>query len=88
MTSPSSGREVENQFVITTPDGRYFQSYESIIAFIPSHNIEQPGKIVLDAKYWKWSATTSKYRNQFLGEDTEATQKKINEGEYILANLN
>ena len=75
---------VKNQFEIRTSEGVYFQSYNSIIAFIPFGE----GKTQLDSKYWDYSVTTSKYRNQFLGEDKKATEKKIASGEYILADLN
>lgn len=74
---------VKNQFEITTPQGKIFQSYDSVIAFIPNE-----GKIQLDSKYWNYSVTTSKYRNQFLNEDKKSTQKKIDSGEYELTNLN
>ena len=36
MTS-NAGNDVPNQFIITTPEGRYFQSYRSTIAFKPYH---------------------------------------------------
>ena len=75
---------VKNQFEIRTNEGIYFQSYNSVIAFIPSGE----GKTQLDSKYWDYSVTTSKYRNQFLGEDKKATEKKIAAGEYELTNLN
>lgn len=75
---------VKNQFEIRTNEGVYFQSYDSVIAFIPSGE----GKTQLDSKYWDYSVTTSKYRNQFLGEDKKATEKKIASGEYELTNLN
>ena len=80
----SRGREVPNQFDITTPEGRYFQSYASTIVFIPADR----EKIVLDEKNWNYSTTTGKYRNIFLGEDRKETEAKIKSGEYILANLN
>lgn len=83
MTSPRSGREVANQFVITGDNGaQVFQSYGSIIAKI------EGGRVTLDEHYWDYSRTTSKYRNEFLGEDTETTRKKIASGEYTLTNLN
>lgn len=75
---------VKNQFEIVTPEGRYFQSYKSIIAFIPANG----GKIQLDNIYWDYSVTTGKYRNQFLGENKKETEKKIASGEYLLTNLN
>lgn len=82
-----SGKEVPNQFIIT--DGKYktFQSYKSIIAIIETtkHGDEY---ITLDGNWWKYSPTTSKYRNQFLGETTKETQAKIDSGKYKLSNLN
>ena len=83
MTS-NAGNDMPNQFVITTPKGRYFQSYRSIIAFKPYH-----GKIQLDESTWDYSNTTSKYRRSFLnGEGINETRAKIESGEYKLTNLN
>jgi len=79
----SKGNKVFNQFEINASNGRYFQSYRSIIAYIPND-----GTIQLDERYWNYSRTTSKYRSQFLGETTKETERKIKEGKYILANLN
>ena len=78
MTS-SRGREVPNQFIITTEEGVYFQSYKSIIAFIP----EGEGKTQI-GKDWTYSVTTGKYRNQFLGETKKETKAKLDSGEYDL----
>ena len=75
---------VKNQFEIITQDGKFFQSYDSVIAFIPNDG----SKIKLDSKYWDYSITTSKYRNQFLGENKKATEDKIKLGLYELTNLN
>ena len=82
MTS-SRGNKVPNQFIVEGPDGTYFQSYDSMIAFIP-----HVGQTVLDREYWDYSVTTSKYRNAFLNEDTRSIKKKIASGEYLLADLN
>ena len=79
----NKGNKIANQFEVTTNEGRYFQSYESVIVFIPND-----GKIQIDSKYWDYSMTTGKYRNIFLGEDKKETQRKINDGTYILTNLN
>ena len=83
MTS-NSGREVPNQFIIFTPEGQYFQSYTTIIAY---RNIKT-GKIYLDKTRWDYSVTTGKYRNQFIGENIAETRKKIKSGEYKLIDLN
>lgn len=78
----NSGNPIANQFEIVDGDKRYFQSYDSIIAVI--ENL----KVTLDEYYWNYSTTTGKYRNIFLGEDRKATEKKIKDGTYKLANLN
>lgn len=80
----SKGNTIANQFEIISPDGKYFQSYKSMIVFIPNGG----GKIQLDRTYWDYSKTTGKYRNIFLGEDKKATERKIAAGEYLLTDLN
>ena len=82
MKSPR-GHKVPNQFIISTNEGDYFQSYRSIIALRKSD-----GSIVLDNYYWDYSRTTGKYRNEFLMEGIKETRKKIASGEYQLTNLN
>ena len=82
MTSPR-GNAVPNQFRIFTDDGVYFQSYSSIIAFR-----DRTGNIMLDSEKWDYSATTGKYRNDFLNEDKKTTARKIKDGTYKLTNLN
>ena len=77
MTS-SRGREVPNQFIIYTDEGTYFQSYNSIIAFIPKE-----GKTEIGTD-WDYSQTTGKYRNQFLNETKKETEQKLKNGTYIL----
>jgi hypothetical protein len=84
MTS-NSGNQVVNQFEIQTDEGFYFQSYDSIIVFIPNDSDQ---KTVLDINTWDYSRTTGKYRNIFLGESKQETEKKIKEGIYILKDLN
>ena len=80
----NKGNTVSNQFQIIAPEGKYFQSYKSVIVFIPADG----SKTQLDANYWDYSKTTGKYRNQFLGENKAATEAKIASGEYLLTNLN
>ena len=74
---------VPNQFVIQADEGRYFQSYDSTVAFIAN-----TGEVTLDSKTWDYLKTTGKYRNLFLGEDKKETEKKIKSGEYVLTDLN
>lgn len=79
----SNNNKIANQFLIRTNEGRYFQSYNSLIAFIDNN-----GMVTLDQYYWNYSKTTSKYRSMFLGENTKETEKKIKDGSYKLAELN
>ena len=72
-----------NQFLIVAPEGHYFQSYTSLIAFRDNNN-----KIFLDVNKWDYSTTTGKYRNIFLNENKKLTQKKIKNNIYVLADLN
>nr|BAR31486.1 hypothetical protein [uncultured Mediterranean phage uvMED] len=84
MTSPRSHNAVANQFIINDDNGnKYFQSYRSLIVKKCAD-----GRIFLDENTWDYSRTTGKYRNEFLGEGTAETRKKIKSGEYILTDLN
>ena len=82
-----TGRPVTNQFIISGYDNcddwfEIFQSYDSVIA-----RRDKSG-VTLDSYYWDYSVTTGKYRNEFLGEGINETRRKIDSGEYRLANLN
>lgn len=96
MTSPRTGKAVANQIIIKEVTNSIsgnsidaFYSYGKLIAkrgaFVAGETYR---KVTLDATYWNYSKTTSKYRNEFLGETTKETQAKIDSGEYVLANLN
>ena len=88
MTS-SNGNKIANQFVIWDDNGdRFFQSYSSIIAKVSFEPKTCKKTVTLDEKDWDYSKTTGKYRNQFLGETKNETEKKIKSGVYILADLN
>lgn len=77
-----SGRGVPNQFEVLTPEGRYFQSYRTIIAKI------ERGEVTLDADYWNYSKTTSRYLSIFLCQDLKEIKKRVKHGVYKLAKLN
>lgn len=85
--SNDKGGAVKNHFIIFTPNATYFQSYTTII-IKTDFDDDNKRRVTLDKNYWNYSRTTSKYRNQFLGETTKETQRKIDSGEYILADLN
>ena len=83
FTSNKSGNPIANQFRITLKNGtEIFQSYSSVIA------IKVNGQTFLDRTCWNYSRTTSRYRREFLNEDTLTTKKKIKNDVYILMNLN
>ena len=82
MISPN-GNKVPNQFEIYTSKGKYFQSYQSIIAFIDNN-----GQVFLDEELWNYSRTTSKYRNIFLNDDTNSVKDKNKSGKYKFKELN
>lgn len=44
-------------------------------------------KVIIDLRYYNYSATTGKHRNYFLGETLKDTDKKIKNGEYQTADL-
>jgi hypothetical protein len=83
MTTPA-GNEAKDQYMVKANGCLYFESYGSKIV---RHHLAS-GKITLDVRYWDYSTTTGKYRNLFLGENKATTKKKIDSGEYELANLN
>jgi len=81
--SNRSGNPIANQFRITLQNGtEIFQSYNSIIA------VKVNGLTFLDRTCWNYSNTTSRYRKEFLNEDTKTTKQKIKDDVYILMNLN
>lgn len=73
---------VPNQFVLTTDQGTYFQSYQSMIAYISK------GVIYLDQKYYNYSNTTSKHLYRFLGVDRKEFKANLKAGLYQFADLN
>ena len=84
----SRGNKVKNQFCIQDNDVIYFQSYNSIIAKKDLRHDRKGKCITLDKNYLYYSTTTGRFRNLFLGENIAETRKKIQTGEYELADLN
>ena len=77
----NAGNTPKNQEIRYTPLGRMFVSYGTNIA------LDTGNQIYLDSYYWDYSATTGRYRNQFLNEGIAETRKGIESGYYILTNL-
>lgn len=82
MKPPKVKQIGSNHFIIEHKGIEYLQSYDSII--IKNEN----GNITLDRKTWDYSRTTGKYRNDYLNENKNETERKINNGIYKLDDLN
>ena len=86
LTSPRSGDEVPNQFVVDvmTDKGHrsIFKSYSTIIAMT-----DELGCVTIDKNY-RQSKTTERYLNQYLGNTKPERRKLIEQGIYKLADLN
>lgn len=83
----SKGNAVANQIIVNTEYYDIFQSYGTVIMKIV-HESRDRDAIFLDSRYWNYSKTTSKYRNEFLGMTTKEIEAKINTGEIHLTDLN
>lgn len=86
MISRTSGRPVANQFIISdnATERVTFQSYSSMIA-----TIDYPNKRIEIGSDWDYSATTTKYRNQFFRREgftdlasTKELTKAIYDGKF------
>lgn len=64
LSSPKSGRPVENQFCINNGGVYYFQSYDSICA-IYYYNAEKRQRVLKLGCYWDYSRTTLKYLREW-----------------------
>ena len=58
------------------------KSYNTTIA------MRKGQEVIIDLRYYNYSASTGKHRNYFLGETLKDTDKKIENGEYQTADLN
>lgn len=59
------GNGANNQFVVETDKGRFFQSYDTIIAFVPYNSDD-----ITLSKDWEHSKTTRKHLYIFLRDYT------------------
>ena len=58
------------------------KSYHTTIA------MRKGQEVIIDSRYYNYSASTGKHRNYFLSETLKDTDKKIKNGEYQTADLN
>jgi hypothetical protein len=77
------GNAAVNQFVITTDEGQYFKSYDTLIAFKP-----RCGATPVLTSSWCASAPTTKHLKLFLGCSLSKAQiqSRIKAGSLIVNN--
>ncbi len=73
-----------NHFVISTVQGEYFQSYETVVARITPKGVVYIDEGQADGR----SQTTSKYLAIFLGIPYMLVTDRIESGQFKRANLN
>lgn len=79
------GDPVADQFIIWTPEGRYLQSFGSLIAFVPISTFID--KVLIKTSCWDNQFHYEIHAlDQFLGEGKLETERKIQEGIYLLIN--
>ena len=86
LMKSDKGNYVPNQVIVEsgTEWSRFF-SYGVLIVEVKS--VEGGEQVYLDICNWKYSRTTIKYRNKFLGEDSKTIESKVKSNEYKLADL-
>lgn len=83
----NNGNAAANQFVISTANATYFQSYRSVVCKLQNGN-------VIVSNNWDYSRTTSKHLYIFLAQNgyshlcsAKDMRKAIKEGEVTLVNV-
>lgn len=77
MTS-SRGNDIPNQFILEFTNGRLFKSYNSVIA------VQIFGGKTYLTPHWDYSATTGKYRNDFLNCGVAECRENLKNGTFEL----
>ena len=81
-----NGNYVPNQ-VIFEKDTEWSRFYSYGVLIVEVKSIDGGEQVYLDIANWKYSRTTIKYRNKFLGEDSKTIESKVKSNEYKLADL-
>ncbi|GHT57868.1 hypothetical protein FACS1894109_10910 [Spirochaetia bacterium] len=77
--STKAGNPAKDQKVITTDKGRYLQSYDSVVAFIP----DDDGPIQVGPDY-DYSSTTIYYVGKFLRMNLPKIREGLKKGTILL----
>jgi hypothetical protein len=89
MTS-RSGNIVPNQVILSDMTGKTFVSYGSKIVYQSKDRASDglPLEIVMDDRYWDYSRTTGKYRNEFMNMGVQQVRDHIKTGRIKIGDLN
>ena len=89
MTS-RSGNIVPNQVILSDMTGKTFVSYGSKIVYKSKDRADDglPLEIVMDDRYWDYSRTTGKYRNEFMNMGVQQVRDHIKTGRIKIGDLN
>lgn len=79
------GNFLKNQYVIETENGKFFQSYNDVIAYVP--NLPCLPTLV-DVKKMEFSISTQKQTENFLGKTLEQVLFLIEDGKILNQELN
>lgn len=67
-----------NHNIIMFENGRILTSYDSTIAVSFYHNVDvKYSNQIFFGKDWKFSSTTSKFRNRFLGRTSKWSEEQV-----------
>ena len=85
-----TGLPIPTQLVLTHKETgtKWFNSYGVTVAKLTPDARTFGGRVQLDHKYWNYSTTTNKYRNQFLDMTTAEIEARIKDGTFTLSDLN
>lgn len=84
MTARDTGEEEANKFVIKTTEGTYFQSFQSIICFIPTKLVRNP---TLLSPVWDVDPRTKMFCCDFLNKTEDEIRYAIKSGEILTASI-
>ena len=79
------GNFLKNQYVIETENGKFFQSYNDVIAYVPKISTLPT---LVDVDKMKFSISTQKQTENFLGKTLNEILDLMREGEFLHQELN
>ena len=80
--------DTQNKTVVPAVSGRYLQSYDKIVAWIPDDCELGMNKILVDPDWWDYSPTTAKHVCLFTGVCSKDIRKGIANGTVGTSSMN